>query len=138
MKLIAFFSEDTDFKPTSTAKLRQWISNVIKRESHLTGEVNYIFCSRPYLLELNQTYLNHHDHTDILTFDQSTLPETISGDIYISVDQVRENALLFGDTFEQELRRVMIHGILHLLGYNDKTPEEQREMRKKEEAYLSL
>lgn len=136
--MIAFFSEDSDFKPTSTTKLRQWIGHVIQRESHLTGEINYIFCSRSYLLELNQTYLNHEEHTDILTFDQSTVPGTISGDIYISVDQVRDNALLFRETFDQELKRVMVHGILHLLGYNDKTPEEQREMRKKEEAYLSL
>ena len=111
---------------------------MVSNEDHETGEINYIFCSRLYLLNLNQTYLNHHDHTDILTFDQSTTPGTVSGDIYISVDQVRDNAKQYAVSFQQELKRVMVHGILHLLGYNDKTPEEQKEMRKKEEAYLSL
>ena len=136
--MVTFFSEDTDYKPISIQKLKQWISTVIKREQHIAGDINYIFCSRSYLLTLNQTYLDHHYHTDILTFDQSTLPGTISGDIYISIDQVRENALDYGESFQSELRRVMVHGVLHLLGYNDQTPEEQTEMRKKEEAYLSL
>ena len=136
--MVTFFCEDTDYKPISIQKLKQWISTVIKREQHIAGDINYIFCSRSYLLTLNQTYLDHHYHTDILTFDQSTLPGTISGDIYISIDQVRENALDYGESFQSELRRVMVHGILHLLGYNDQTPEEQTEMRKKEEAYLSL
>ena len=136
--MIAFFSEDTEFKPTSIRKLKQWVRNVIRREQSLTGNINYIFCSRSYLFNLNRSYLSHHYHTDILTFDQSTLPGTISGDIYISIDQVRDNARLYGESFQRELRRVMIHGILHLLGYNDQTPEEENEMRKKEEAYLSL
>lgn len=136
--MIAFFSEDTEFNPTSPTKLKQWITAVIDCENHKVGDINYIYCSRPYLLKLNQAYLNHQDHTDILTFDQSTDPEAVSGDIYISVDQVLENAKLYGSPFQQELRRVMVHGVLHLLGYNDKTPEEQMEMKKKEEAYLSL
>ena len=111
---------------------------MITAENHQLGDVNYIFCSRSYLLELNQGYLQHDFHTDILTFDHSLEPGIISGDLYISVEQVMENAQQYQEPFLQELKRVMVHGVLHLLGYNDQTPEEQKEMRKKEEAYLSL
>lgn len=136
--MITYFTEDTAFKLDSFPTLHLWLSNVIKSENYQEGDINYIFCSRSYLLELNQTYLQHDYHTDILTFDQSTDPSAISGDIYISIDQVAENAHQYQQTFLQELKRVMLHGVLHLLGYNDQTPEEQIEMRKKEEAYLSL
>ncbi len=90
------------------------------------------------MLNLNKSYLNHHDHTDVITFDLGDGSTTISADIFIGVDQVRDNAFLYEVSFHQELKRVMVHGILHLLGYGDKTPQEQEEMRKKEEAYLSL
>lgn len=136
--MIQYFTEDIAFKLDYFPNLRNWLSNVIESESHQQGEINYIFCSKPYLLELNRNYLDHDYHTDILTFDQNTEPNTISGDIYISVEQVAENAEQYQQSFSRELKRVMLHGILHLLGYNDQTPEEQREMRKKEEAYLSL
>jgi rRNA maturation RNase YbeY len=136
--LIQYFNEDIAFKLDSFPNLCHWLSNVIKSENHQQGDINYIFCSKPYLLELNRNYLDHDYHTDILTFDQSAESNTISGDIYISVEQVAENAEQYQQSFSLELKRVMLHGILHLLGYNDQTPEEQFEMRKKEEAYLSL
>jgi rRNA maturation RNase YbeY len=98
--------------------------------------INFIFCSDEYLSELNKTYLKHDGLTDILTFPFAEEPETISGDIYISVDRVKENAENFGEQMEQELRRVMIHGILHLMGYKDKTEDEKKRMRKKENHYL--
>jgi rRNA maturation RNase YbeY len=136
--LIAFFSEDTEFKPSSRKQLRDWTIKVIKREGYQPGAINFIFCSKKYLLPLNQTYLSHNYHTDVITFDQSEENTQIAGDIYVGVEQVVENAQSFNQDFEQELKRVMIHGILHLMGYNDKTSEEKEEMRKKEEAYLSL
>lgn len=136
--MIEFFNEDTDFVPQTPEVLKPWIERVIIEEGHQLGDINYIFCSNPYLLTLNSSYLNHHSYTDVIAFDQSTKPLTISGDIYISVDQVKINAIEYGQTFGQELKRVMVHGVLHLLGYKDKTPDEKQEMRKKEEAYLSL
>lgn len=107
-------------------------------EGHQAGVVNFIFGSRDFLLNLNRTHLGHDYHTDVITFDQSVGDNLLSGDIYIGPDQVKENATYYQQPFNRELKRVMIHGILHLMGYNDKTPEEQAEMRKKEEAYLSL
>lgn len=102
-------------------------------------ELNYIFCSDIFLHEINKTYLGHHTYTDIITFDYSEKnSHEIEGEIYISVDRVKENAVTYQKTFHQELHRVIIHGVLHLLGYGDKTGEEQKEMRKKEEACLSL
>ena len=136
--MISFFTEDIDFEPPSFPDLQRWLIKVIIAENHLEGDINFIFASRQYLLELNRNYLKHDYYTDILTFDQSDVKGTISGDIYISVELVAENAVAYGQPFLQELKRVMVHGILHLLGYNDHTPEEQSEMRKKEEAYLSL
>ncbi len=136
--MISYFTEDVAFELNTFSTIRLWLGNIIAAEDHHQGTINYIFCSKPYLLELNKSYLQHDYHTDVLTFDQSTEPNTISGDIYISIDQVSENATQYHQPFHQELKRVMLHGILHLLGYNDSNLEEQREMRKKEEAYLSL
>ena len=101
------------------------------------GEINYIFCSDPYLLEINKQYLGHDYFTDILTFDYSQKP-VVSGDLFISIDTVRENAEYYGATFEEELHRVIVHGLLHLIGYDDHTPEEQKTMREKENYYLDI
>jgi rRNA maturation RNase YbeY len=136
--LIEFFSEDIKFTPSYPDKLSRWIESVIKAENHLLGDINYVFVSDDYLLSLNQKFLDHQSLTDIITFDQSTDPFTISGDIYISIDRIQNNAKAYNQTFERELKRVMVHGVLHLIGYKDKTLEEKSEMRKKEEAYLSL
>lgn len=136
--MVEFFCEDIDFSPLSTEALKTWICRVIENEQSLVGNINFIYCSDSYLLIINRTYLNRHTFTDILTFDQSTSADTIAGDIYISIDQVRSNAIKYQEPFYRELKRVMVHGILHLLGYNDKSVEDQQEMSKKEEAYLSL
>jgi len=136
--LIEFFSEDIEFEVAAPHQLRQWLQKVIRAEQCVPGDINYIFTSDDYLLALNQNYLQHETYTDILTFDQSTDSGSVSGDIYISIDRVRVNAGHYRQTFGQELKRVMVHGMLHLIGYNDQSPEEKSEMRKKEEAYLSL
>jgi probable rRNA maturation factor len=104
----------------------------------LINEINYIFCSDSYLLSLNKGFLKHNTLTDIITFDNSEGTGSMEGEIYISIERVKENATKYDVSFEDELNRVMIHGILHLLGYKDKKPSEKALMRKKEEAYLSL
>ena len=134
---IRFFYEEVDFKIKSPLKTRRWIiESAIKEKKQIT-EVNYIFCSDEYLLDLNTKYLRHKTLTDIITFDSSDGP-SISGEIYISIERVRENVTKFSSEFSDELHRVMIHGILHLCGYKDKSPSEKTLMRKKEDAYLSL
>lgn len=102
------------------------------------GELNYIFCTDPYLHNINRRFLKHDTYTDIITFDNSTVQDFIEADIYISLDRVRENARKFNVTFDEELHRVMVHGLLHLAGYGDKSPSEKVLMKKKEDAYLSL
>lgn len=135
---IHFFEEDISFKPIHPRETGQWIKDVIKGEKHKLEEINYIFCSDTYLLEINQQYLNHDTYTDIITFDNSDEPQTINGDIFISIPRVEENANKFDVQFEDELHRVLIHGVLHLLGYKDKTPSEKTLMREKENTYLNL
>lgn len=135
--MIRFFSEDTSFTPAGKRALRIWIQDVIKKEGVKSGEINYIFCSDEYLHSLNQTYLNHNTLTDIITFDQSEAND-IAGDIYISIDRVKANAKQLTIPFTDELHRVMIHGILHLTGLNDKTTKEKQFMREKEDLCLSL
>ena len=136
--MIHFFSEEIEFSPKQPERLRKWLGNVVENEGRSVGNINYIYCSDLFLLKINQSFLGHDSYTDIITFDQSTDPVALSADIYISIEQVRSNANQYHQVFDEELRRVMVHGVLHLIGYNDKTIEEQHEMRKKEEAYLSL
>lgn len=137
-KSINYFTEDISFTLRNKNKLRKWIQVVIGNEKKLPGNLNYIFCSDDFLHKLNVEYLNHDTLTDIITFDLSEKDEEISGEIYISVERVKENAKKFKVPFQNELHRVMIHGILHLAGYHDKTPEEVSEMRSKEDYCLSL
>ncbi len=134
---VRFFSEDTNFRVTHPRKRIQWIALVLEKERRRLGEISYIFCSDNYLLTLNQQFLRHNTLTDIITFDYSN-GDTLSGEIYISIDRVSENAEEFRTAFQDELDRVMIHGVLHLAGYKDKKPAEKVLMRKKEEACLSL
>lgn len=138
MSSIQFFSEDITFTPTQPEELKSWITAIIHQEGHVAGEINYVFCSDEYLLQVNTTYLKHDTYTDIITFDQSEKADEISGDIYVSIERVRENAQHFDVSEKDELHRVMIHGILHLIGYSDKSEEDKKAMRKKEEACLSL
>ncbi len=118
------------------ANLKKWLKNVIITEGAQLGNLNFIFCTDDYLLEMNQTYLQHHTLTDVITFDNSEKEGLIEGDIFISVERVQDNALKFGVANHEELRRVMVHGVLHLLGYGDKTPEDKAQMRQKENDYL--
>lgn len=138
MASVNFFSKSLPFKVPNPRKTSSWIKSAVLRERHQVGELNFIFCTDEELFAMNVEYLNHKTYTDIITFDTSDTPGVIEGDVYISIDRVRENAELFGKPFEDELRRVMIHGILHLLGLKDKSPGQKIVMRKKEDAYLSL
>ncbi|MDR1724869.1 MAG: rRNA maturation RNase YbeY [Bacteroidales bacterium] len=131
-------STNTDFKlPFQRTALKDWIKKIAVLYGKEIGEISYIFCDDEYLLEINQEYLNHDTYTDIVTFDYSE-DDIISGDIFISVDRVKENAKKLKIPFERELKRVIIHGILHLCGLKDKTSEESSKMREEEEKALSL
>jgi rRNA maturation RNase YbeY len=138
MSLINYFSHRIHFRLKEQKKTSAWINNVVKEEGHIIKEINYVFCSDSYLLNLNKGFLNHNTLTDIITFDNSDIDSALEGEIYISIERVRENAVKYNIPFNEELHRVMIHGILHLLGYADKKPAEKALMRKKEEACLSL
>jgi len=116
--------------------LRKWITSTVDGKKNRIEEINYIFCSDNYLLELNKKFLNHHFYTDIITFDNSSEGKKISADIFISIERVKANAEKFNTAFNDELHRVMIHGILHLLGYKDKTKKDVGEMRRKEDECL--
>jgi probable rRNA maturation factor len=120
------------------AGLKRFLASLFKKEKKPLGELQYIFCSDDYLLQINRQYLNHNFFTDIITFDLSEKGQSINAEIYISVDRVRENAREFGCSLRQELHRVMFHGALHLCGYKDKTIAEKKIMRKMEEKYLHL
>ena len=133
---VHFFSEDLDFPIKHKTHVRNWIKSTIVAEGYALDELNFIFCSDAYLLTINQQYLDHDTYTDIITFDNSEVEDRITGDIFISVERVRENASSFGVAFEDELHRVIIHGTLHLLGYPDKTKAEKTRMTQKEDEYL--
>ncbi|WP_430467108.1 rRNA maturation RNase YbeY [Winogradskyella ouciana] len=130
------FNYETDFNLDNENQFSDWISKTIKEENCKEGEINYIFCSDQYLHKINVEFLNHDTFTDIISFDYSVGKE-LHGDVYISVDRVAENAKEFNVKFEDELSRVMIHGILHYCGYKDKTEEDKKQMRSKEDHYLS-
>jgi len=134
---INFFSEEIDFEISSTEKIKLWLKTIITNYNQTISNINYIFCSDEYLLEINKEHLNHNYYTDIITFDLSE-SEEIESDIFISIDRVIENAKNLGITFETELHRVLVHGLLHLLGFNDKTGVEKTIMREKEDSSLSL
>ena len=135
--LIQFFSEDIDFEVRDANQLERWIGETAAHQGFTIDEVTYIFCSDEYLLAINQQYLQHDDLTDIITFPYHEGGNAISGDIYISVERVAENAGKFQVDLENELHRVMIHGILHLVGYIDYTKADKEFMRTKEDYYLA-
>ena len=134
--MISCFFEDIESFEVSLELYTQKISYIIDNEGFTKENIVIVFCSDSFLLDLNKKHLNHDYFTDIITFSYTTL-DRISGDLFISVDRVKENALKEGVSFERELERVVYHGVLHLCGYNDKTPEEIREMRSKENYYLN-
>jgi rRNA maturation RNase YbeY len=135
--MVTFNNQSCDFKLKEKAKLKLWIKTVTEKESCKLGTINYIFCTDDELLEINVKHLNHNTFTDIITFDYSEA-KTIHSDIFISIDRVTENSKKFKVTFENELHRVIIHGILHLCGYKDKSKADAELMRKMENASLDL
>jgi probable rRNA maturation factor len=136
--MIEVFFEEIEIVPEiNEAFLSDWISKVVELEFKSTGDISFIFCSDEHLLEMNRTHLNHDYYTDIITFDYC-VDSIVSGDLFISVDRVRENAELLSLSFIDELHRVCAHGVLHLCGYKDKSNVEELLMRKKEDQALSL
>ena len=133
---IQFFSEGIPFTLKNKANTRKWLNSIIREEKKKPWYTNFIFCNDDYLLELNKTYLHHETLTDILTFPYEDDNDTISGDIFISIDRVRENAEEFHQNFEKELQRVMVHGILHLIGYSDQDKIQKKIMTEREDYYL--
>jgi probable rRNA maturation factor len=134
---ISFCSEDISFEFEHQLLVEKWIKEAILIEGKSMGEITYIFCSDDYLHKINLEHLKHDTFTDIITFDYC-VDEIINSDIFISIDRVKDNALTFQTMFQDELFRVMIHGVLHLLGYKDKLDTEKKMMRSKEDFYLTL
>lgn len=133
--MIHFCTEDITFSLKEKLKHKAWLNEVAKQEGKRIFELSYVFCSDDYLLQINQEYLNHDTLTDIVTFDNSEDPKKIEGDIFISIDRVKENGEKLS-TSATELKRVMVHGLLHLLGYKDKKKEDKTLMTEKEDFYI--
>lgn len=131
------FNYEIEFELQDEAKYEEWIAEVIDSEDKSEGEVNYIFCDDEYLHKMNVEFLDHDTLTDVISFDY-TMGSLISGDIFISIERVRDNAADFKVHFDDELRRVMAHGILHYCGYKDKTDEDSQLMRSKEDEKIAL
>jgi probable rRNA maturation factor len=133
---IHFFKEDIRFRLLHQQELIGWIASAVHQNKFRLDEINYIFCSDEYLLRLNKKFLQHNFYTDIITFDNSSEKKTVSGDVFISFERVKANAEKFGTTLKNELHRVMIHGVLHLLGYKDKTKKDRKQMKEMEDLWL--
>lgn len=135
--MIEFYSQNDDFKVENPQALSFWISETILQENYELGELTYVFCDDEYLHKLNMQFLNHDTLTDIISFDNS-LGKQIHGEIYISTERVQENAIAYGVSFQEELHRVVIHGVLHFCGYKDKSVQEQETMTRMENKALAL
>lgn len=137
MPKINFFTEDITYTLKQKTIIKKWIEATINEEGYKLQELNFILCSDEYLLRINQDFLQHDDYTDVITFDNSEELKTIVGDIFISIDRIKENAANFKSATLNELCRVIIHGTLHLLGYKDKTKKAKTLMTEKEDFYLA-
>ena len=135
--MVNYFFEDTDFVFKKRRECNAWLKAVAESEIKKLGSINIIFCSDNYILDINKKYLHHDYFTDIITFDYCE-GKLLSGDLFISVDSVKENSITYNTEFAQELLRVIVHGLLHLIGYDDHTPEDQSQMRDKENYYLAF
>jgi probable rRNA maturation factor len=135
--MITFHTEDIKFNIKNKRLLKSWIKDSIQNENHSVGDLTYVFCSDKYLLNMNKEHLSHDYYTDIITFNYN-VEKHVSGDFFISVERVGDNASQQNNTLIDELHRVLIHGVLHLVGYNDKTDLQQAEMTSKEDYYLNL
>lgn len=137
MPAINFFEEGISFRLKNKTQVRQWLADTIHSEGFGLKELTYIFCTDAYLLNINQQYLHHDTYTDIITFDNSDGEDMVIGDIFISIERIRENALKFEVSETTELHRVMVHGALHLIGYKDKSAAAKKKMTQKEDFYLA-
>lgn len=135
---INFFSEEIPFRLPQKLRRKAWLKKIAQSENFKLGELNYIFCTDEYLYQINADYLNHHTYTDIITFDNSEEEKIIEGDIFISIDRVRENASKHQQNEETELSRVISHGLFHLMGYKDKPKEQAEKMRSQEDFAIKL
>jgi rRNA maturation RNase YbeY len=135
---IYFFSEEINFEPKEKLIRKRWLKSIATKAGFNIKELNYVFCSDEYLYRMNLEYLNHETYTDIITFDNSEKEFDLAGDIFISIDRVNENAKTHNQEVDTELNRVLVHGLLHLMGYKDKTKEESTLMRQKEEESINL
>lgn len=135
--MIHYFSETEEFSLEEPQSFSDWLTMCVEKLNHKIDSINYIFCDDEYLLEINKKHLEHDYYTDIITFDYSD-GKQLSGDIFISIERVADNAYDYDIDFDVELSRVMAHGLLHMMGFKDKTPQEQKEMRKMEDQCLSL
>jgi rRNA maturation RNase YbeY len=134
--MISYNNIDNSFILKNKKKLKEWILESVEEEGKSLNFISFNFCSDNYILELNKSALSHNYYTDIITFELNEKNESIEGDIYISIDRVKDNAKLLNETFLNELNRVIIHGVLHLCGYKDKSSKESKMMREKENYYL--
>ena len=136
--MIRFFNEDTDYKLPQKLAVKKWLTAQAKAEGHDVGDLNYIFASDEYVLQVNREYLQHDFYTDIITFDNREFADDpIEGDIYVSIERVADNAAQLNVPAQQEMRRVLAHGLLHLCGYGDKTNADALTMRAKEDDWLA-
>jgi rRNA maturation RNase YbeY len=133
---IQFFNEGIKFVVPGKRVLRRWLESAIKKEKFVAGQINIVLCTDNYLLKINKKYLKKDTLTDIITFSMAEEEGIVSGDIYISLERIRENARIYKQVVKKELARVMIHGVLHLMGYDDETEADRKVMRKKENAFL--
>jgi len=136
--MISYFFEGVSEFRLSRLKVRKWLKSVVELEGKKVGDISIVFCSDEYLLKMNNDYLNHDNFTDVITFDYNVGGSVIYGDIFISIDRVRENANTLKVSFSDELHRIIVHGVLHLLGYSDKSRAERVAMEEKENYYLPL
>ena len=138
--MVRYYNDSCTYRLPDKRRTSEWLRRVAEEEGYVLGDVNYIFCSAERLLEMNRQFLGHDYFTDVITFDYSDRKgtRTVSGDIFIDVETVADNARIYGTTRTAEMRRVVVHGVLHLCGQKDKTPRAERQMHRKEDKYLSM
>lgn len=136
--MINFFNEDIDFKLKGKNNFKAWLKKVAEKEGFRINDLNYIFCSDQYLHKINLEYLNHDTYTDIITFDNSEDENAIEGDIFVSIDRIKDNAISLETQFDEEIKRVIVHGLLHLCGYDDHSAEDKSEMRRLESEFILI
>jgi len=136
--MINFFNEDIDFKIKDKNNFKAWLKKVAEKEGFRITDLNYIFCSDQYLHKINLEYLNHDTFTDIITFDNSEDESTIEGDVFLSIERITDNSRTLNTHFKEEIKRVVVHGLLHLCGYDDHSIEDKAEMRRLENEYILI